>query len=95
MATNRIGFSTDFVLVNNKIGIGTTNPSSTLSVSVGSSSRALDIGTDLLVSGSGAGVAWSRSFLPVAGAGANSFMKEPEPESAPGLGFSGADAGAA
>ena len=54
MATNRIGFSTDFVLVNNKIGIGTTNPSSTLSVSVGSSSRALDIGTDLLVSGSGA-----------------------------------------
>jgi hypothetical protein len=32
MATNRIGFSTDFVLVNNKIGIGTTNPQGTLQV---------------------------------------------------------------
>ena len=32
MATNRIGFSTDFVLVNNKVGIGTTNPTSKLQV---------------------------------------------------------------
>ena len=36
------------------IGIGTTNPSSALSVSVASTLRAFDIGTDLLVSGSGA-----------------------------------------
>ena len=32
MATNRIGFSTDFVLVNSNIGIGTTNPSQKLHV---------------------------------------------------------------
>jgi hypothetical protein len=32
MATNRIGFSSDFVLVNNKVGIGTTNPSYVLTV---------------------------------------------------------------
>ena len=32
MATNRIGFNTDFVLSNNNIGIGTTNPTETLSV---------------------------------------------------------------
>jgi hypothetical protein len=36
------------------IGIGSTNPSSALSVSVASTLRAFDIGTDLLVSGSGA-----------------------------------------
>ena len=32
MAKNRIGFATDFVLSNNKVGIGTTNPTETLSV---------------------------------------------------------------
>ena len=32
MATNRIGFSPDFVLVNNKVGIGTTNPLYVLTV---------------------------------------------------------------
>jgi len=37
-----------------RLGIGSTNPSSALSVSVASTLRAFDIGTDLLVSGSGA-----------------------------------------
>jgi hypothetical protein len=32
MAKNRIGFSSDFVLLNNRIGIGTTNPNATLDV---------------------------------------------------------------
>lgn len=32
MPKNRIGFSSDFVLSNNRIGIGTTNPSATLTV---------------------------------------------------------------
>ena len=32
MATNRIGFSTDFVLVNSRIGIGTASPTSKLQV---------------------------------------------------------------
>jgi hypothetical protein len=32
MAKNRIGFATDFVLSNNNVGIGTTNPTETLSV---------------------------------------------------------------
>jgi len=32
MAKNRIGFSSDFVLLNNKVGIGTTNPRATLDV---------------------------------------------------------------
>jgi hypothetical protein len=32
MAKNRIGFSSDFVLLNNKIGIGTANPNATLDV---------------------------------------------------------------
>jgi len=32
MATNRIGFSTDFVLVNNKVGIGTNDPTYNLHV---------------------------------------------------------------
>jgi hypothetical protein len=39
MATNRIGFSSNFVLVNNKIGIGTASPAA-----------ALDVRGDLLVS---------------------------------------------
>jgi hypothetical protein len=33
MATNRIGFSTDFVLFNNNVGIGITIPTSKLQVS--------------------------------------------------------------
>lgn len=32
MSTRRIGFSSDFVLVNSKVGIGTTNPRATLDV---------------------------------------------------------------
>ena len=32
MAKNRIGFSSDFVLLNNKVGIGTTNPTTNLDV---------------------------------------------------------------
>jgi hypothetical protein len=32
MASNRIGFSSDFNLLNGNIGIGTTNPTSTLHV---------------------------------------------------------------
>ena len=32
MAINRIGFNTDFALVNNNIGIGTTNPTSKLHI---------------------------------------------------------------
>jgi hypothetical protein len=32
MAKNRIGFATDFVLSNNKVGIGTTNPTERLTV---------------------------------------------------------------
>jgi hypothetical protein len=54
MSRNRIRYSSDFTLTDRKVGIGTSNPTSTLSVSVASTSRALDIGTDLLVSGSGA-----------------------------------------
>jgi hypothetical protein len=32
MATNRIGFNTDFVLFNNNVGIGLTNPTRKLDV---------------------------------------------------------------
>jgi len=32
MATNRIGFSSDFVLVNSNVGVGTTNPLTKLDV---------------------------------------------------------------
>lgn len=54
MPKHRIIHSQDFVLNDRKVGIGTDLPKSTLSVVTQTSESALDIGTDLSISGSGA-----------------------------------------
>jgi hypothetical protein len=57
MAKNRIGFSSDFVLLNNKIGIGTTNPTTNLDVAGDVKiTSILTVGTGLTLSSSGVNV---------------------------------------
>ena len=57
MAKNRIGFSSDFVLLNNKIGIGTTNPTTNLDVAGDVKiTSILTVGTGLTLSSSGINV---------------------------------------